>query len=112
MHAERIDGFNPLAVIDAYRRKKEILDDNGGPILLDVITYRFSGHSTSDAMAYRTKEEMDLWSSVDPVISYKNSLIDAGIAGEDEFTAIWVDVKERITKICSLASDVDISPIY
>ncbi len=49
MHAERVDGYNPLAVIDAYKRKRKIIDEKNGPVLLDVLTYRYSGHSPSDA---------------------------------------------------------------
>jgi 2-oxoisovalerate dehydrogenase E1 component len=45
MHAEKIDGYNPLAVIDAYKRKREIIEKKQGPVLLDVLTYRFAGHS-------------------------------------------------------------------
>ena len=55
MHAERIDGYNPLAVADAIARKKAILLKGDGPVLLDTITYRVSGHSPSDASSYRTK---------------------------------------------------------
>jgi 2-oxoisovalerate dehydrogenase E1 component len=45
MHAERVDGYNPLAVADATSRKKKVLLEGKGPALLDVITYRVSGHS-------------------------------------------------------------------
>jgi 2-oxoisovalerate dehydrogenase E1 component len=55
MHAERVDGYNPLAVIDAYKRKKKIIEDKRGPVLLDVLTYRYSGHSPSDASSYRSQ---------------------------------------------------------
>src|ERR1700678_3599056 len=48
MHAERVDGFNPLAVIDAIARKKEVLARGDGPVLLDTVTYRYNGHSPSD----------------------------------------------------------------
>ena len=58
MHAERVDGYNPLAVADAIERKKKILLEGKGPVLLDVVTYRYSGHSPSDASSYRTKEEV------------------------------------------------------
>ena len=61
MHAERIDGYNPLAVIDAIARKKKILEAKNGPVLLDTVTYRFSGHSPSDASSYREKAEVDAW---------------------------------------------------
>ena len=53
MHAERVDGYNPLAVIDAIARKKEVIAKGDGPGLLETLTYRFSGHSPSDASSYR-----------------------------------------------------------
>ena len=56
MHSERVDGNNPLAVADAIERKRKILENGKGPVLLDTITYRFSGHSPSDASSYRTKK--------------------------------------------------------
>ncbi|MEG1158514.1 MAG: thiamine pyrophosphate-dependent enzyme, partial [Christensenellaceae bacterium] len=70
MHAERIDGMNPLAVIDAYRRKKQIIKDRKGPVLLDVVTYRVSGHSPSDSSTYRTKEEIAAWEAIDSIKVY------------------------------------------
>ena len=75
MHAERVDGYNPLAVADAIARKKEILLAGRGPVLLDTITYRFAGHSPSDASAYRTKEEVDLWRQHDSLIGYREYLV-------------------------------------
>src|SRR5579884_2656742 len=61
MHAERVDGYNPLAVIDAIARKKEIIARGDGPVLLDTVTYRCSGHSPSDASSYREKAEIEEW---------------------------------------------------
>lgn len=110
MHAERVDGFNPLAVIDAIRRKKEILENKKGPVLLDTLTYRFSGHSPSDASSYRTKEELEAWMEQDPLEVYKRNLIEAGIAGEGEFEAIWKDTTNLITKNLKLSIDDTISP--
>lgn len=110
MHAERVDGMNPLAVIEAMRRKREILLNGDGPVLLDVITYRQSGHSTSDANAYRTKEELDAWTEIDPIVTFKSGLIEAGVAKEADFTELMTTVVERMTKICRLASDPNVSP--
>src|SRR5690554_217565 len=84
MHAERVDGYNPLAVIDALRRKKEVIENREGPVLLDTLTYRFSGHSPSDASSYRTKDEIDSWMENDSIDSYKKELVEAGIANENE----------------------------
>ena len=110
MHAERIDGWNPLAVIDAYRRKKEILEKGEGPVLLDVVTYRLLGHSTSDQNAYRTKEEIEAWREFDPIITYRKALVDAGVAPDSKFEEILKETSDRMTMICRAASDVEISP--
>lgn len=110
MHAERIDGWNPLAVIDAYKRKKEILAKNDGPVLLDVVTYRLLGHSTSDQNAYRTKEEIEDWRSYDPIIKYREALVEAGVAEDSKFEEILKETSERMTMICKAASDKEISP--
>ncbi len=110
MHAERVDGWNPLAVIDAYKRKKEILDKNDGPVLLDVVTYRLLGHSTSDQNAYRTKEEIEDWRSWDPIVKYREELVKAGVADDARFEEILKETSERMTMICKAASDKEISP--
>jgi len=110
MYAERVDGFNPLAVIDAYRRKKEILAEGKGPVLLDVITYRFSGHSTSDQNAYREKDEIEAWREFDPIVTYRKSLVDAKIEKDAKFDEILEETKERMTMICKAAADESISP--
>ena len=109
-HAERIDGFNPLAVIDAMERKLKILRAGEGPVMLDTITYRFSGHSTSDQNAYRTKEEMDAWKEVDPIITYRKGLVEAGVANDSKLEEIVAGTVERMTMICKAASDPAISP--
>jgi 2-oxoisovalerate dehydrogenase E1 component len=110
MHAERIDGYNPLAVIDAMKRKKKILEEKNGPVLLDTITYRFTGHSPSDASSYRTKEEVEAWMQQDSLLGYKAELIMAGVAKEDKFAEILANTKELITKACKLAIDDSVSP--
>ncbi len=109
-HAERIDGFNPLAVIDAMERKLEILRKGEGPVLLDTLTYRFSGHSTSDQNAYRTKEEMDAWKEYDPIITYRKGLVDAGVVADSKLEEILAGTAQRMTMICKAASDPAISP--
>ena len=110
MHAERVDGYNPLAVIDAIGRKKEILRRGDGPILLDTITYRFSGHSPSDASAYRTKEEIAAWQKFDPLTTYAGELVKAGIATADEIDAIGQQAEGLIPKALKKAADLEISP--
>ncbi|MBR7081970.1 MAG: dehydrogenase, partial [Oscillospiraceae bacterium] len=110
MHAERIDGYNPLAVIDAMERKLKLLRNGEGPVLLDTITYRLSGHSTSDQNAYRTKEELDAWAAVDPMITYREALIKDGVAQDSDLDGILEETASRMAMICRAAADPEISP--
>lgn len=110
MHAERIDGYNPLAVIDAFRRKREIIRDKRGPVLLDTLTYRISGHSPSDASSYRSKEEIEAWIKEDSIESYRKGLIESGIASEKRLDEIVEDTAGLITHILELSVDDSISP--
>ena len=110
LHAERVDGYDPLAVIDAVRRKRKILEEKKGPVLMDTLTYRYTGHSPSDAMTYRTKEEVEAWEAQDSIQAYKAKLIEAGIAKEETFAEIDEYTVGLITKSCKMASDDEISP--
>ncbi|MDY0099197.1 MAG: thiamine pyrophosphate-dependent enzyme [Bacteroidales bacterium] len=110
MHAERIDGYNPLAVIDAFRRKREIIRDKRGPVLLDTLTYRISGHSPSDASSYRSKEEIEAWMNEDSIESYRKGLIESGIASAELLDEINEETAGLITHILELSVDDRISP--
>ncbi|MBR6728857.1 MAG: dehydrogenase, partial [Clostridia bacterium] len=110
LHAERVDGYNPLAVIDAMRRKLDIIKTQGGPVLMDTVTYRMTGHSPSDASTYRTKEEVDKWAEHDVLINFEKKLVDAKIAKADDFAAMREDIRERMMKIVKRAIDDNVSP--
>ena len=109
-HAETVDGFNPLAVIDAMERKLKLLRNGQGPVMLETLTYRFSGHSVSDQNAYRTKEEIDAWKEIDPLTTYPAALIAAGVMTQEEVDAILAETSARMTMICRAAADPAISP--
>ncbi len=110
MHSERVDGYNPLAVIEAMRRKYQILEEKRGPVLLDILTYRYSGHSPSDASTYRTPEEVKAWEDIDPLKAYRKSLVDAKVEKDSAFDSILESVKNTITEVMRLAVDPQLSP--
>ena len=110
MHAERVDGYSPLAVADAIERKRKVLLEGRGPVLLDTVTYRYSGHSPSDAMAYRTKEELDLWMEQDAIAGYRQYLLDNGHLDQGQADAVQDEVVERIVKVLTAAASLDVSP--
>ena len=110
MHSERIDGYNPLAVADAVERKREVLEEGQGPVLLDTVTYRFSGHSPSDASSYRDKSEMDMWYQQDALINYGGYLKEHRHADSARLDAFRDDVTERLVKVFEAATSLEISP--
>lgn len=110
MHAERVDGYNPLAVIDAYKRKRKILEEKRGPVLLDVLTYRYSGHSPSDASSYRSKEEIEAWEAQDSIAWFGAELVKAGVATEEQLLEIKGSMISLLEWTLKLAIDEKISP--
>lgn len=110
MHAERIDGYNPLAVADAIARKKAILLKGDGPVLLDTITYRVSGHSPSDASSYRTKEEIDAWQKADAIEEYKAYLIKNKLITKADAEKQENSIREKLIQVVKLATNDKESP--
>lgn len=110
MHAERVDGYNPLAVADAVERKKALLLAGKGPVLLDTITYRLSGHSPSDASSYRTKEEIALWEAGDCILEFEGYLKKNKVLSAGDIETMRAEVVEKITFVTKLAVDLEISP--
>jgi 2-oxoisovalerate dehydrogenase E1 component len=97
-------------VADATARKKQILLKGRGPALLDTITYRFSGHSPSDASSYRTKDELALWQEVDCIKGYGEYLEKNDVFTADEMAELKEQAVEKITHAMKLAISDEISP--
>ena len=84
MEHRRIDGMNML---DIKQTASEMLDEiraGGGPRFLEIITYRFRGHSMGDPERYRKPEEVHKYQENDPIGIYRSHLIQSGIATESE----------------------------
>jgi 2-oxoisovalerate dehydrogenase E1 component len=110
MHAETVDGGNPLAVADAVERKREILLRGDGPALLDVECYRSGGHSTTDANVYRTREELAAWESHDPIASYRAKLIANRVVSAADAEAMQDAVRAQVKAVTAVAVDPSASP--
>lgn len=110
LHAEVVDGNDVLAVADAVRRKRPLLVAGSGPVLLDVQCYRQSGHSTSDAGAYRTREELALWRAIDPIAQFADRLEEAEIIKPEYVRELQTSVQGLLASVARLAVDDDISP--
>lgn len=110
MHAERINGYDPLPVIDAFRRKRAILLEGRGPVLIETVTYRISGHSPSDASSYRSKEEIERWQQADSIPAFHHRLVEHRAVTADALDSARADIEATIGDMLRLAVDLDVSP--
>jgi 2-oxoisovalerate dehydrogenase E1 component len=110
MHSERVDGYNPLAVADAVTRKKAVLLEGKGPVLLDTLTYRISGHSPSDASSYRTPEEVKLWQEADSIEEYGAYLVENKAAEKSALDSLRETIHAKLLEVVRLAVSDEISP--
>ena len=74
-----VDGMDVLAVYQAVQEAAARARRGEGPALLELVTYRYRGHSKSDKQVYRTREEVDTWLQRDPIRRFEQHLIDSGI---------------------------------
>ncbi|MFV0605252.1 MAG: pyruvate dehydrogenase (acetyl-transferring) E1 component subunit alpha [Niabella sp.] len=88
MPAEQVDGMQPEAVHDAIARAAKRAREKGGPTLLEIDTYRYKGHSISDPQKYRTKDEVEVYKTKDPIQQIRNHIIEDKLASEAELNEI------------------------
>jgi 2-oxoisovalerate dehydrogenase E1 component len=110
MHAERVNGYDPLPVIDAFRRKRQVLNDGRGPVLLETVTYRISGHSPSDASSYRSKEEIERWQKADSIRAFRAKLLAHNVVTEEALESAKASIESAIEDALRLAVDFEVSP--
>ncbi len=106
MHAEVVNGMDVLAVRDAITRAKKIIAKGEGPVLLELDTYRYYGHSLSDPRnEYRTREEEARWKEIDPVDVFRDQLKKANAFTEKQLKDIENKVADRNARAARRAAD-------
>ncbi len=71
IEGERVDGMEVVNVCEATARALARIRAGGGPYFLEIMTYRYMGHSMGDPERYREKEEILKWQEVDPLVTYR-----------------------------------------
>ena len=84
MRNEQIEGMDVMEVRENVSRILKTIREEGGPYLLEILTYRYRGHSMGDPERYRDKEEVKKWEDEDPIGIYRNYLLEEEIATEEE----------------------------
>lgn len=82
------DGNDLLAVYNKFVELVNYVRSGNGPVLVESITYRWHGHSTSDPGKYRTKQEVDEWKKKDPIAKFSKYLLENKLTSEKELNEI------------------------
>lgn len=99
-----VDAMNPEKVAEAFDEAIERARSGGGPTFLDLKTYRYRGHSMSDAQKYRTKDEVKEYQKIDPITQVLTKIKENDWASEEEIKEINQQVKDRV-KECEKFAD-------
>ena len=105
MPAEPVDGMDVEAIHEAVSRAAARARAGEGPTFLEFKTYRFRGHSMSDPQKYRTKEEVEEYKKRDPIEMVKHTMLERGIATEEELAAIDAQIKITVEESVKFAEE-------
>jgi pyruvate dehydrogenase E1 component alpha subunit len=104
--AEQVDGMDVRAVKDAAERATAYCRAGKGPYILEMMTYRYRGHSMSDPAKYRTKEEVQkMREEHDPIEQVKARILKNDYASEEELKAIDSDIRDIVTASADFATN-------
>lgn len=106
-----IDGNNAIEVFNKVSEVAEYAREGNGPVLVESKTYRWLGHSKSDAQAYRTKEEVDEWKAKCPIRQLRKHLIENDLFGEEELDKIEEDARQAIEDAVVFANESPNPPL-
>lgn len=108
---EQVDGMDVLVVRDAAQQALNYIRSGNGAYILEMMTYRYRGHSMSDPAKYRTKEEVaSMKDDRDPIVQVKNLLLKQGMK-EEELKAIDKKIKTRVGEAATFAQESPEPPI-
>ncbi|NVK28440.1 MAG: pyruvate dehydrogenase (acetyl-transferring) E1 component subunit alpha [Flavobacteriia bacterium] len=96
MPCKPVEGMDPKVVYEEMQEAIDRAREGGGPTLLEIRTYRYKGHSMSDAQHYRTKDEVGEYQKIDPIITVKDVITKKKWATEDEIAEIDQRVKDLV----------------
>ena len=100
-----VDGMNPLKVAEALQESIKRARNGEGPSFLEMKTYRYRGHSMSDAQKYRTKEEVNEYRKIDPISQVKKIILENDFATDQELANIDRIVKSKVLECEKFAEE-------
>jgi pyruvate dehydrogenase E1 component alpha subunit len=102
---EQVDGMDVRLVKDASERAIAHAREGNGPYILEMMTYRYRGHSMSDPAKYRSKDEVtSMRAERDPIEQVKNRIIERKFGTEDSLKEIETEVRKIVTEAADFAT--------
>ncbi|SFW42427.1 pyruvate dehydrogenase (acetyl-transferring) E1 component subunit alpha [Cellulophaga fucicola] len=111
MPCKAVEGMNPVTVAEEVSKAVERARSGGGPTFLEIKTYRYRGHSMSDAQHYRTKAEVEEYKKIDPITQVLEVIKDKKYATEDEIAEMGKEVKRMVKECEEFAENSDYPPV-
>ena len=103
---ESVDGMDVLAVKAAGEKAVAACRAGEGPYILEMMTYRYRGHSMSDPAKYRTREEVEkMKTEKDAIEHVRDLLLGAGLASDEDLKAIDKDIKDIVNASAEFAKE-------
>ncbi len=103
MEGVQIDGMNVMDVYQATLEALQKVREGAGPQFLEMITYRYEGHSMGDPLRYRTKDEVEKWREDDPIGVLEHHLVTEEKATREELEAIDQAVEDEVEEAIQFA---------
>ena len=100
-----VDGMDPVKVAKAVDEAILRARNDEGPTFLEMKTYRYRGHSMSDAQHYRTKDEVEDYKKIDPITKVKELILSKKYASQKQIDEIDVRVKAKIKECEKFAEE-------
>jgi len=102
-----VDGNDLHAVREVVGRAVDLARQGAGPALIEADTYRLKGHSGADGAAYRPPDEVAAWAEREPLLHYRASLLDAGVATEAELDSVVAQARTRMNAVAQAVLEED-----
>ncbi len=103
MPGYHVDGNDVLQVYEVISQAAEHVRQGDGPVLVEAVTYRYFGHSKSDRNLYRSEDEIDEWKKNDPIIRFRQNLIEGQILDAQQAEKIDLEAQELIDEAVAFA---------
>ena len=105
MKAKRVGGMDVLEVFEEAREAIDFVRAGNGPFFLELMTYRFRGHSTADPVEYRQSTDVDPWLAMDPINGLATDMLSHEQIAQGDVDRLWQEVDFEVDEATNFAEE-------